>query len=161
MALLHCTAEWDCVSKYTQLYVNSHMLFLHKATYNMCLTHTKKYTVMHAWLDQLILLCIGTIGYEMYNSVNTVSCCPSGALCQLFVWGLSVYIDVHLCMCVRVGWVTCVGILCKDTCNSFSVCLNATFTILSYGIQDVFVCLLPYYLYSGRKYPFGLARFLH
>lgn len=51
MALLHCIAEWDCVSKYTQIYVNSHMFFLHKAveTHMIHVPDTyKKYTVMHA-----------------------------------------------------------------------------------------------------------------
>lgn len=89
----------------TQTYVNSHMHFPHKPTpthkmHTVCACHILTCTFVHVWLGQLILQfsCMGILCYEMYNSFNTVSCCPSGALRQLFVGALVHSLCIFLCV---------------------------------------------------------------
>ncbi len=146
MAPLHCTAEGDCVSAhthkcgYTKMYVSLQMLFLAQA-WQTHRIHT--HTAEHAWLDQLIYTCIGILCYEIYNSVNTVSCCPSGALRQLFVWGLNLYICVYVCDVSGM----CLLVQCKDmwcTCNSH-LQLCVCYVMSTYFIWHAFIVTFNFF----------------
>lgn len=109
MAQLHCTAEMGLLTGTrthtfykTQMYVNSR--FSTQACHNtedvpVTCFYVLLHLDVHIWLDKLILQysCMGVLCYGIYNSVNTASCCPSGAVRQLFVSALVYSLCMFIC----------------------------------------------------------------
>lgn len=71
------------------------------------LYHVVTCTVVHVGLHQLMLLQsgLGVLCSRIHYSVNTVSCCPSGAPRQLFVWAPhTLALAVYICTCCGCVW---------------------------------------------------------